>query len=122
LTTAGVASFIVGALTLFNSPGTPQFQRVSIPLVIAVSVFIGLLFFTVMIFALRAQRGRVQTGSESLIGKTGTARSFEGEAGQVQVDSELWSAEKSPESASISKGDHVEVVEIRGLRLIVKKK
>jgi membrane-bound serine protease (ClpP class) len=122
LTTAGVASFIVGALTLFNSPGTPQFQRVSIPLVIAVSIFIGLLFFTVMIFALRAQRGRVQTGSESLIGKTGTARSFEGEAGQVQVDSELWSAEKSPESASISKGDHVEVVEIRGLRLIVKKK
>ncbi len=122
LTTAGVASFIVGALTLFNSPGTPQFQRVSIPLVVGVSIFIGILFFTVMVFALRAQRGRIQTGSESLLGKTGTARMFEGEAGQVQLESELWSAEKSPESAPISKGDHVEVVEVRGLRLIVRKK
>ena len=36
LTAAGVASFIVGALVLFNSPGTPQFQRVSVPLVIGV--------------------------------------------------------------------------------------
>ena len=34
LTAAGIGSFIVGALVLFNSPGTPQFQRVSVPLVI----------------------------------------------------------------------------------------
>src|SRR6185369_12302927 len=40
LTTAGVASFIIGALVLFNSPGTPQFQRVSVPLVISVGVVI----------------------------------------------------------------------------------
>ncbi|HET7143994.1 MAG TPA: ATP-dependent Clp protease proteolytic subunit, partial [Anaerolineales bacterium] len=41
LTTAGVASFIVGALVLFNSPGTPQFQRVSVPLVVGMSIFLG---------------------------------------------------------------------------------
>lgn len=122
LTIAGVASFIVGALVLFNSPGTPQFQRVSVPLVIGVGIFIGLIFFAAMIFALRAQRGRIQVGAESLIGKTGIARSFEESAGQVQLESELWSAEKSPESESIRKGDLVEVVEVRGLRLIVKKK
>jgi membrane-bound serine protease (ClpP class) len=34
LTVAGLASFIIGALVLFNSPGTPNFQRVSVPLVI----------------------------------------------------------------------------------------
>ncbi|MCS6907827.1 MAG: ATP-dependent Clp protease proteolytic subunit [Anaerolineales bacterium] len=34
LTAAGIGSFIVGALVLFNSPGTPEFQRVSIPLVV----------------------------------------------------------------------------------------
>ncbi|MFN8411146.1 MAG: nodulation protein NfeD [Anaerolineales bacterium] len=122
LTTAGVASFVIGALVLFNSPGTPQFQRVSVPLVIAVGLVIGVLFFTVMVFALRAQKGRIQTGSESLSGKTGTAKTFDGDAGQVQVEAELWSAEKSPDSASISKGDKIEVVEVRGLRLIVKKK
>jgi membrane-bound serine protease (ClpP class) len=122
LTTAGVASFIVGALVLFNSPGTPQFQRVSIPLVVGMSVFLGLLFFGILLIALRAQRRPVQTGSESLLGKTGSARSFSGDAGQVQLGSELWSAEKSAESESIRKGDSVEVVEVRGLRLIVKKK
>jgi membrane-bound serine protease (ClpP class) len=122
LTTAGVASFIVGALVLFNSPGTPQFQRVSVPLVVIMGLFLGGLFFVVLLVALRARHNPIQTGVESLVGKTGTARTFEEDAGQIQLGSELWSAEKSPESESIRKGDHVEVVEVRGLRLIVKKK
>ena len=122
LTTAGVASFIVGALVLFNSPGTPQFQQVSVPLVIAMGVFLGLLFFGILLLALRVQHTPVQTGVESMHGKTGTARTSVGEAGQVQLGSELWSAEKSAESEPIGKGDSVEVVEVRGLRLIVKKK
>jgi membrane-bound serine protease (ClpP class) len=122
LTTAGVASFIIGALVLFNSPGTPDFQRVSVPLVIGMGLFMGALFFATLIFVLRSIRGQIQTGSESLHGKTGTAKTFSGDAGQVQVESELWSAERSKDSESISKGDFIEVVEVRGLRLIVKKK
>jgi membrane-bound serine protease (ClpP class) len=122
LTTAGVAAFIVGALVLFNSPGTPQFQRVSVPLVIGMGVFLGLLFFGILVIALRAQHNPIQTGSESLLGKTGTAQTVVDAAGQVQLGSELWSAEKSTESESIGKGDLIEVVEVRGLRLIVKKK
>jgi membrane-bound serine protease (ClpP class) len=122
LTTAGVASFIVGALMLFNSPGTPQFQRVSVPLVVGTGVFIGLLFFGILVFALRAQRAPARMGAESLLGKTGTARTVVDDAGQVQLESELWSAEKSPESDPIGKGDHIQVVEVKGLRLIVKKK
>jgi membrane-bound serine protease (ClpP class) len=122
LTTAGVASFIIGALVLFNSPGTPQFQRVSVPLVIGMGIFLGLLFFGILLIALRAQHRPIQIGSESLPGKMGTAKTAVGHEGQVQVGSELWSAEKSAESESIGKGDLVEVVEVRGLRLIVKKK
>ncbi|MBI3153320.1 MAG: nodulation protein NfeD [Chloroflexi bacterium] len=122
LTTAGVASFIIGALVLFNSPGTPQFQRVSVPLVVGMGVFLGLLTFTVLMFAIRAQRVPIRIGVESMLGKTGTAKTFSNEAGQVQVGSELWSAEKAAESESIGKGDFIEVVEVRGLRLIVKKK
>ena len=122
LTTAGVASFIVGALVLFNSPGTPQSQRVSVPLVVGMGIFLGLLFFGVLLIALRAQHNPVQIGAESMLGKTGTARTSVGDAGQVQLGSELWSAEKSAESEKIGKGDLVEVVEVRGLRLIVKKK
>jgi len=122
LTVAGVASFIVGALVLFNSPGTPQFQRVSVPLVVSVGIFLGLLFFGILLFALRALRAPVSMGVESFVGKTGTAKSWDEASGQVQLDSELWSAESADKSDKISKGDKVEVVEVRGIRLKVKKK
>lgn len=122
LTVAGIASFIVGALVLFNSPGTPDFQRVSVPLVIGTGAVIGVVIGAVLMVVLRVQRNPIQIGSESLAGKTGTAQTFEGEAGQVHVNGETWSAEKSPESEPLRKGDKIEVVEVRGLRLIVRKK
>ncbi|HJQ15177.1 MAG TPA: nodulation protein NfeD [Anaerolineales bacterium] len=122
LTTAGVASFIIGALVLFNSPGVPQFQRVSVPLVVATGFVIGLLFMVILMFALRALKVPISAGIESLIGKTGTARSVvEGSGGQVQLGSELWTAETVDTAESISKGDKVEVVEVKGLRLKVRK-
>jgi membrane-bound serine protease (ClpP class) len=122
LTTAGVASFIIGALVLFNSPGVPQFQRVSVPLVVATGFAIGLLFMVMLVYALRALKVPVSAGIESLIGKTGTARTLvEAGGGQVQLGSELWSAESVDSSEPIGKGDRVEVVEVKGLRLKVRK-
>jgi membrane-bound serine protease (ClpP class) len=123
LTAAGVASFIVGALVLFNSPGTPEFQRVSVPLVVATGLTIGMLFFAILMFALRAMRVPVSMGIGSIIGKTGTATTpISGSGGQVQLESELWTAESMDTSEKIRKGDKVEVVEVKGLRLKVKKK
>ena len=121
LTAAGVASFIVGALVLFNSPGTPDFLRVSVPLVISTGIAIGLLFFAILMFAIRALRAPVSSGAESFVGKIGTATSWKDAAGQVQVQSELWTADKVDMSDRIRKGDKVEVVEVKGLRLKVKK-
>jgi membrane-bound serine protease (ClpP class) len=122
LTTAGVASFIIGALVLFNSPGTPQFQRVSVPLVVGTGFVIGLLFMVILMFALRALKVPVRAGIESLVGRMGTARTvFEGSGGQVQLGSELWTAESVDTADAISKGDKVEVVEVKGLRLKVRK-
>jgi membrane-bound serine protease (ClpP class) len=122
LTTAGVASFIIGALVLFNSASVPQFQRVSVPLVIGFGIFLGLAFFSILMIALRTTHVPVRLGAESLLGKTGTARTSLGETGgQVQLESELWTAEPTTESEKISKGDKVEVVEVKGLRLKVRK-
>lgn len=122
LTAAGVASFIVGALVLFNSPGTPQFQRVSVPLVIATGLALGALFFVILLFALRALHKPVTVGAESYAGKIGTAKNWSEASGQVQLESELWSAEAVDESQKIRKGDKVEVVEVSGIRLKVRKK
>jgi len=123
LTVAGVASFIAGALVLFNSPGTPQFQKVSIPLVIGAGIVTGLVFLVIVGFGIRAMRAPIRTGEESLTGKTGTARTKIDEmGGQVQMLSELWSAELVEGAAKIRKGEAVEVVDVKGLRLIIRKK
>ena len=109
-------------MVLFNSPGTPQFQRVPVPLIVGVGLLFGAMFFVIMLFALRGQRTPILTGVETLAHQSGTAKSWSGEAGQVQVDSELWSAVSTPGSDPIGKGDQVEVVEVKGLRLKVRKK
>lgn len=122
LTVAGAASFIIGALVLFNSAGTPRFERVSPALVIFVGVFIGSIFAVILGYALRAQRRPVITGMESLVNQTGMAASEFDPSGQVQVASELWSADAMDSSGKIHKGDPVEVVKVEGLRLKVRRK
>jgi membrane-bound serine protease (ClpP class) len=122
LTAAGIASFIIGALVLFNSPGTPQFQRVSVPLVVLSGLFTGAIFAVILSFALRAQRAPVRTGTGMLVGRTGSAKSLIDPHGQVQLDSELWSAELAEGEKRIKKGEPVEVVQVDGLRLKVRKK
>ncbi len=122
LTAAGIASFIIGALVLFNSPGTPDFARVSIPGVILLGVLFGITFAIMVGFGIRALRAPILIGEESLVGKRGIARTDVSQlGGQVQVMSELWSAEAVEDSAPIRKGDGVEVVEVKGLKLRVRK-
>ncbi len=120
LTVAGVASFIAGALILFNSPGTPSFQRVSVPLVVGLGIFTAAGFFVMLTFVLRAHRRPVEVGREALVGRTGEARSVLEPSGMVQVAGELWSADIEPGTPAIASGERVEVVGVRGLRLVVR--
>lgn len=121
LTVAGVASLIVGSLVLFNSPGTPSFLRVSVPLVIGVSIGTAAIFFTILMLALRAQRAPIRTGMEPLVGKTGTARTRISPFGTVQVGGELWSGELAQGEEPIAEGEQVEIVQAKGVRVIVRK-
>ena len=122
LTAAAVGSLIVGALVLFNSPGTPSFQRVSVPLVVVTSLVTGGIFLGILAFALRAQVTPIRMGPESLIGKSGKVSGLMPRTGFVQVGSELWSAELADGEVPLSNGERIEVVEIKGLRLVVRKK
>ncbi len=121
LTAAGVGALIVGALVLFNSPGVPQFQRVSIPLVIATSIIVGASFAVLVGLGLRAQRAPIHVGQESLVGVIGTARGEINPNGQVQLQSELWTAELEDGADPILPGEKVKVVAVEGLRLKVRK-
>jgi membrane-bound serine protease (ClpP class) len=124
LSVAGVGSFIAGALLLFNSSNTPSFFRVNVPLVIVMGVLTAGVFFAAAAFAVKAQRQPARTGGSSLIGQTGRARAAIAprRPGKVHIASELWTAELAPDSPAIEEGDPVEVVEVDGLRLKVRKK
>ncbi len=120
LTLAGVASFIIGALVLFNSPGTPTVQRVSVPLVVGVGLATAAGFFVILTFALRAQRRPLTTGTALLIGRIGETRSALAPSGMVQVAGELWSADIAGGQGELPSGATVEVVGVQGLRLQVR--
>ena len=121
LTAAGAGSLIIGALVLFNSPGTPQFQRVSVPLVIGVSLVTAAIFFAAVTFAIRAQKVPIRTGHESLIGRVGVARSDLNPNGTVQMAGELWTAETETGEAPIPAGTRVEVLRAEGVRVYVRR-
>jgi len=120
LTAAGVGSLIIGALVLFNSPGTPSFQRISIPLVVFVSLLTAGVFFGIVTFAIRSLRAPIQTGQESLVGQTGTVRSELNPSGSVHLHSEEWTAELENGEGVLPRGARVEVVRVEGIRLIVR--
>jgi len=120
LTAAGVISLIVGSLVLFNSPSVPSFQRVSVPLVVGVSIAIGAIFFVILIFALRAQATPAWMGQESLIGKTGLVKESLSPTGRIQLGGEQWTAELVDSEATAGPGAKVQVVRVEGLKLFVR--
>ena len=119
LAAAGTASLIAGGLVLFNSPGSPAFLRVSVPLVVVTSLVLAALFVVVVSFALRAQRRPAVVGVEALIGQEGEVRASQ----LVHVAGEDWSAEPADAGASpLQTGQRVVVAGVRGLRLLVRPK
>jgi membrane-bound serine protease (ClpP class) len=75
-----------------------------------------------MAFAIKAQRTPIRMGQESLIGRVGTVKqtipTFG--SGQVQLASELWTAELAEGDEALLPGMRVEVVEVQGIRLKVR--
>jgi membrane-bound serine protease (ClpP class) len=72
---------------------------------------------------LAARRRQVASGRETLSGRTGVVRSWNGEGGQVFVDGALWRARRSPidEDGQLDAGDAVVVESVSGLTLAVRR-
>lgn len=113
----GAVAMFLGSIMLIDSP-LPAL-RVSWAVIIPVVAASAVLFIVTLTVAIRAQRSKVDTGKEGLIGLVGEARTDIGADGQIFVRGEYWNA-KSDEP--IKKGEKVVVVAVEGLRLHVKKK
>lgn len=121
LTAAGVASFITGALVLFNSVRIPGFPSVSVPLVIGAGAVLAVTFLALIGYALRALKTPVAMGKPALIGQVGVVTKTIDPRGMVQVAGELWSAEAAEPGEALPEGTRVEVVDVEGLRLKVRR-
>ncbi|WP_435104694.1 NfeD family protein [Arhodomonas sp. AD133] len=110
----GMVAFVVGSLLLFDTD-VPGFQ-LSILLVAGVSLASVALLFGAGTMAARAYRRPVVSGRQQLIGASASVVSGFPGHGRVRVRGELWQAESSD---ALAPQEVVEVVDMRGLRLVV---
>lgn len=118
---AGAIILFVGLLVLFNSPGSPDFRRISVPAALAITLFLSAFFIFIGTMAVRAQRRPTVTGREGLIGLSGRARNdlSPNIPGTITVHGEIWRAVAQEE---IKAGQTVEVIAANGFTLLVKKR
>jgi membrane-bound serine protease (ClpP class) len=127
LAAAGIGTLVAGLLVLFNTPGTPEFARISIPSALAISLMTAAFFIFAISMALRANKQPPLTGKERLIGQVGTVRTPLTEtagkpptySGTILVMGELWRAAAEEPADS---GEQVVVMAMEGFTLRVKKK
>jgi membrane-bound serine protease (ClpP class) len=114
LTIGGVVSMLLGSLMLFRSPEL----KVSLSIIIPAVLFTAAFFVFAVGMGLRAQMKKATTGGKGIIGERGVALGMLNLEGQVSVHGEVW---KAISTEQIKKGEKVEVVEVEGLVLKVRK-
>ncbi len=120
LTIGGVISLIVGSLMLINVESGLEVLKISWE-IIALIVILTVLFFGFAItLGIKAQRRQPTTGTQGLIKSLGETLTELNPAGEVRIHGEIWKAESI--EGKIEAHSAVEVVDIKGLTLLVKKK
>ncbi|MBD0338358.1 MAG: nodulation protein NfeD [Thermoleophilia bacterium] len=115
LTLAGAASFVFGALILFD-PAGPLYD-VSLAVALGIAGSIALITAVALTKVVQARMRPSEVGAHSLVGTTGTAR----HGGQVFANGELWRA-RAADGSDLSPGDPVEIVDVdESLTLEVRK-
>lgn len=90
LAAAGAVAFGFGAFFLFDTD-VPEF-RLSITYVLISTAIMAVFVFGVVGYALSAQRRKVVTGAESMVGALGRVIDWNGLDGTVRLEGEIWKA------------------------------
>ena len=110
LSVAGVVSFFLGSLMLFDSDN-PQ-MRVSWPVLLPTFVLVSGFFVGVAGLVFRAQMTKPATGQKGLVGEIGVVKRTLSPDGKVFVHGEIWNATAKSE---IGEGTRVRVVGVENL-------
>lgn len=117
LAIGGVISLLLGSMMLIKSGSPLEFVRISRTVIIAATAVSALFFLFVIGAGLRAQRAKVVTGADAMIGSIGIAIEMLAPVGLIQVMGEIWNAESI--GGTIEKGEKVLVKEMKNLKLYV---
>jgi membrane-bound serine protease (ClpP class) len=114
LAVGGAVSMVLGAVMLVDSP-IPE-MRVHWGTAIALALPFSAITVLLLSLVLRARRGKVETGSEGMIGQTGSAVTELAPEGKVFVHGEYWDAVSLRPAAA---GARIRVTSIDRLKLTV---
>jgi membrane-bound serine protease (ClpP class) len=118
LTAGGIVSFFLGALMLFDRNDAAF--RLSLAYIVPATVLTAAFFIFIAGAGLRAQFRPVQSGRETMPGKTANAISrIAADGGKVFIEGEYWNAVSE---TPVEAGQTVEVIGVEGLTLKVKPK
>lgn len=117
LSIGGVISLILGGIFLVDSPA--PYLQVSKSVIISVAVFSALFIVFVLRYVVKAQRSKVTTGNEGLVGLSGKVKEKIDPEGMIYVAGALW---KATSDEPIEKGEKVVVTEVDGMSVKVEKK
>ena len=118
LTGGGIISFFLGALMLFDRNDAAF--KLSLAYIIPATVLTAAFFIFIVGAGLRAQFRPVQSGTETMLGKTvGAISRIDASGGRVFIEGEHWNAVSE---TPVEAGQTVEVIGIEGLTLKVKPK
>jgi membrane-bound serine protease (ClpP class) len=118
LTIGGVVAMLLGSLMLLRKSGLPSEMHINTGVIYVATAVTALFFLFVAGAGLRAQKARVTTGMEGMIGEVGEVMTALQPAGTVLVMGEIWQAETNGTHADA--GSRVQVVSVDGLKLHVK--
>jgi len=117
LTIGGIVSMFMGSMMLINTD--VSFLKISLPVIIAAVATTAAFFVFALGMAFRAMRSKPTTGDKGMIGLEGTATTNIEKTGKVFIRGEYWNAYSDEK---IEKGSEVVVVDVKGLKLKVKRK
>ena len=115
LSAGGVLALVLGSLILFDTQGSGL--RLSWAVVAAAALATSGFFAFVVGAGLKAQRRRVATGSQGLVGRQAVAMERLDPRGRVRIGDELWNAVSS---VPVEVGTPLEITGLDGLLLHVR--
>ncbi|WP_245669956.1 NfeD family protein [Candidatus Desulfofervidus auxilii] len=119
LTVAAIFCYSLGSIMLFHQ--APGYLRISWGVLWPTLALISGFFIGIITLVVKAQRARMKIGEQALIGEIGEVKEGirPGEVGKIFVHGEYWNAESDQ---TILSGEKAEVIGVKGLKLIVRKK